>query len=239
MLELFARQPRWGVRELAAAMGTSKSGVHRTLQELAEVGLLRRNDETEYEQAAGFVRLAAVLSEGALPARVAQPRLDQGRDECGETVILTMYNAATTKFAAVAAAESHQPVRYIWQALRDWSDVHLGASGKAILAFLDETERERIVAALPDPIPGPRSFSKAAFRRDLAETRRRGWAVSDGERYPGAQGVGAPVFGRDGHVFGGVVIGWPSRLGDDERVEALGALCRRLAAEISADFGAR
>ena len=65
--------------------------------------------------------------------------------------------------------------------------LHLGASGKAMLAFLPDGAR-------------PPTARAAALDADLERVRRRGYAVSQGERIPGAASVAAPVFDHTGVV---------------------------------------
>jgi hypothetical protein len=79
------------------------------------------------------------------------------------------------EFFAVDAVESAQTVRYIWQSLREWSDLHLGSSGKGTLAFLPEQEQDAVLAALPDPISGLKPIPKrgsvsSSGRRDAKAT---------------------------------------------------------------------
>jgi len=207
-----------------------RSSVHRTLQELADDGIIQSDHDGSYCPAAGFARLAAVLSAATDLVALAMPHLEAARDSCGETVILTAYDPTRGKFAAIAAAESTRAVRYIWEALRDWSDLHLGASGKGILAFLPADEQQTALGSLSEA-------EKRRLCRDLAHIRRRGWAASVGERFPGAVGVSAPIRDSAHRVLGAVVIGWPNGPGQPRRRPELGALCRATADAISAELG--
>lgn len=236
-LRAFTYRDHWGVRELAAELEVAKSGLHRTLQELTDEGLLTCDDSGTYRAGPGLLRLATGLAQSFDLTQLAGPHLQQAGAASGETVILTAYDPLRRQFAAITAAESTQPIQYIWQALRDWSDLHLGASGQAILAFLDEPTRDAIIDGLPDPIPGPRQMSKQQLRRKLTEIRKRGWAASVGERYPGASGVGAPVRNADGEVVGAIVIGWPTRPRSSQGEEHLGEICQTAADGLSRDLG--
>ena len=97
---------------------------------------------------------------------VARPFMESAAAELDETLVLALYSPARRQFWAVDAVESTHPIRYIWGPLRQWSDLHLGSSGKGILAFLPESERETILATLPDP------------SRDLGPSRSRRCAWS-------------------------------------------------------------
>jgi DNA-binding IclR family transcriptional regulator len=236
ILESFGHRHRWGVRELAAHLGLSSSSVHRGLQELEGEGVLRAEPDGTYTATGGLLRLGVLLSGASDLPGAALLHLNAARDCCQETVILLAYDASRRRCTAVAAAESPRPVRYIWESLRGWNDLHLGATGKGILAFLNESDRDAVLDALPDPIPGPLRRSKQELRNDLEVTRERGWAVSVGERYAGARGVCAPVRDASHRVVGAVAIGWPDHPHAEERVNELGALCRDTADAVTAEL---
>lgn len=88
---------------------------------------------------------------------------------------------------------------------------HLTASGRAILAHLPANQ---VRALYPDRTAfvdrtglGPGSLT--ALRAVLAETRRRGHAVEDGEVSPGTASVAAPVLDHNGLPVAGVAITYP------------------------------
>ena len=88
---------------------------------------------------------------------------------------------------------------------------HLTASGRAMLAALPP---QQVRALFPDPDAfvsrnerGPRSPS--ALRLALADTRRMGYAIEDGEVTPGFGSVGAAVVDHNGHPLASVAITYP------------------------------
>jgi DNA-binding IclR family transcriptional regulator len=50
-----------------------------------------------------------------------------------------------------AAVESPQPIRHV-RPVNEWLPVHGGASGRALLAFLPEAEREAILEGPLEPV---------------------------------------------------------------------------------------
>ena len=229
VLEAYARRREWGVRDLATATGLPRSSVHRIVRDMTSLGLLTpAGTSGRAEVGPTLMSLAIGLTERVDVLRVAGPVLDELRDRTGETAILTIYDRTRRMFRAVTASESSHPIRYIWEALQEWSELHVGASGKGILAFLAPEERRRILDELPDPLPPPSRVSKASLERSLAEAARNGWVVSHGERFAGAVGVAAPVRDAGGRVVGSVLLGWPDNRTDPEK--ELGAARAALAA---------
>lgn len=240
VLEAFLEQEEWGVRELGRRTQLPRSAVHRMLHEMEQVGLLTAGTQPgRFRPGPSLVRIATVLFHRFDLTRVARPILEETLQRCQETIILTMYDSERRQFFAVDAAESRQAVRYMWDALRDWSHVHVGSSGKGILAFLPEAEQEAILRDLPDPVPGLRPVSKAELRDELAAARRRGYVASRSERYAGAMGIAAPVRDALGRVVGNLIITAPeSRMGAHPD-EVWGAMARAAADRISRALGYR
>jgi DNA-binding IclR family transcriptional regulator len=237
ILAAFAEHSEWGVRQLAAHTELPRSSVHRILQELADEGFLAVQDEGAYRVTPALLRFALDLAENFRVPRIAEPHLEAARDECGETTVLLMYDRGRRQVTGVAAAESLHAVRYTWQSTQPFSDLHLGASGKGVMAFLPEIERNRILAALPDPVSENPRLTKAMLTKELALIRKRGWAQSSGERVYGADGVSAPVFGTAGTVIGTVLIARPQGNRGPADAVTLGELAMRTARAISESIG--
>ena len=210
VLGAFVERDEWGVRELAGSIDLPRSAVHRILHDMARLGLLApASQRGQFRPGHELARLAVLLADRVDVRRLGRPVLEATMGETGETAILALYAPARRQFWAVDAAESGQTIRYIWESLREWGDLHVGSSGKGILAFLPEAEREAILEALPDPIPGLKAIAKADLRAELSEARRRGYVISHGERFAGAVGVSAPIRDAMGSVVGDLIISWP------------------------------
>src|SRR5205085_411578 len=134
--------------------------------------------------------------------------------------------------------ESQQRVRQTIQ-IGDSAPLYLGASGKAILAFLPADRRAAIVRLAADP-----GVSRADGERidadtldaELAAIRQRGYATSQSERILGATSSAAPVFDHRGQVVGCIsVAGVTIRHGLDE-LERFGALARAAADRLSTEL---
>ncbi len=240
VMEAFADRDTWGVRELATHLGLPRSSVHRILHELARLELLMEaGTPGRFRVGPSLARLAVLLAERIDVRTVARPHMEVASAELDETLVLALYAPARRQFWAVDAVELTHPIRYIWGPLRHWSDVHIGSSGKGILAFLPEPERDAILAALPDPVPGSRPVTVATLRAELDAARVRGHVLSHGERFPGAVGVSAPIRDAMGRIIGDLIFGWPDNRTSAEKEARAGALVMRAAALVSAGLGFR
>jgi len=115
---------------------------------------------------------------------------------------------------------------------------HLTASGRAILAELSPSQVRALYpdrAAFTDRTGlGPQS--PTALRTVLAQTRRRGHAVEDGEVTVGLRSIAVPVLDHNGHPVAGIAVTYP--VGEGAAAPLPTAL-RRCASLISQRLGAR
>jgi DNA-binding IclR family transcriptional regulator len=105
--------------------------------------------------------------------------------------------------------------------------LHTGAAPRMLLA-LDKEEVIDDYLARRSPL---QSFTAKtvtdpeALRRELAETRARGWSISDEDVTNAAAALGAPVFGGEHRLLGAIAVGglYPHVLGAEQQriVEAL------------------
>lgn len=240
ILEVFLEAEEWGVRELARRAGLPRSAVHRTLHEMERLGVLAEAGEPgRFRPGPELIRIATGISSRLDLRRLARPVLEETAEQCQETVVLTMYDPGRRQFFAVDAVESRRAVRYIWDALREWTGLFTGSSGKGILAFLPAEEREQILADAPDPLPGIRPISKAELVRQLEEARAAGYVVSRSERHEGAMGAAAPIYDARGRVLGDLIITAPESRMSQRPDSEWGELALRAAGKVSAALGYR
>ena len=238
VLEAFAEEGEWGVRELARSTAIPRSAAHRILHDMVALGLLAPADDPgRFRVGADLARIGLLVAEHLDVRRVGRPFLERASATIGETVVLALYDRGRRQFSAVDAVETSHPIRYLWESLRDWSDLHLGASGKGILAFLPPDEQAAILDRLPDPIPGRTPRPKSRLRRELESARRRGYVVSHGERFEGAVGVAAPVREARGRVVGDLIATWPDNRTSDDKEAAAGDVVRAAADDLSRRLG--
>jgi DNA-binding IclR family transcriptional regulator len=197
------------VTELAGRVGLRKSSTHRLLTALTRAQLVRY-DALARRYTLGFrvLRWTASWLDRLDVRTHALPHLRTLRDKCEETVSLNLLDGH--RRVAVERLETSRELRFVVD-LGAPLPLHLGASGKAMLAFLPAEEMEEV---LGDARLGPRM--RAALRRELAGIRRVGSAVSLGERIPGSGSVAAPVFNHERAVIGSVsILSLAVRLSDD------------------------
>ena len=227
-----------GVTEIATRLGLAKSVVHRLVTALTKAGYLTQTPNTRrYALGPRATRLGQVaLGQMDIRAR-ARPILRELAAQTGETATLSTLAGDERVYAE--QVESTQPVRQSVQ-IGSAAPLYLGASSKAILAFLPERRSEDILAraaksgvALAD---GARLDVKA-LRAELGVIRRRGFATSHGERIVGAASTAAPVFDHHGEVVGSVSVASVSVRHSKTDLAKFGDVARAAADRLSTQLG--
>jgi len=183
---------------LVATTGLARPTAHRLAMALEHHRLVARDFQGRFILGPRVVELAAAAGEDRLIA-VAVPALNALRDATGESAQL--YRRQGDQRICVAAAER-------LTGLRD--SVPVGA-----VLSMQAGSAAQVLLAWEDADRLHRALSAARFTATmLAAVRRRGWAMSIGEREAGVASVSAPVRGPNNRVVAAVSISGPlERLG--------------------------
>lgn len=193
-----------GVRELATKIGISRSAVHRALSHLAGLGYASLLPHDRYEAGPLTLGWTAILAEQHGFEAAINGALGTLVERFGESAYGFEYAPKTQDLVVVAGEHTTQPVRYLLE-VGSHAPLYAGASGKAVLAFLDP----KVVDKLDIQRLTPATISsKSKLRADLATVAARGFATSQGERISDAFGIAAPVFAGD-NVVGAITLTIP------------------------------
>lgn len=186
VLEIVAAQGPVTAAEVSWAVGLNRTVVHRLLATLRGRGFIRRVDDA-YVLGPAVYRLAE--SGRADVVSRAQPVMQDLSDATGETVTLQGIDGSDVVLLAQAVSRRHA-VR-VEQNVIDRHPVHLGATGRVLLAHSSPRVVERVLAGVDDAV---------RIRRQLEEARAVGYASSHEELQPGVHCLAAPVLGTDERI---------------------------------------
>lgn len=184
--------PNWGVSDLAAQVGQSRSTVHRILSTLTDEGLL------EQDPATGRYRLglvlfdlaAAVPSQRSLHEAVLLPMTDL-RNKTGETVQVGVLDGRQVVY--VERLDSPNTLRMFTQMGRR-SDAHCTGTGKALLAFLARPQLDKLMKGW-EPVRKTEHtiVAQAALMSEFELIRQQGFAENRHESEMGVVSIAAPI----------------------------------------------
>lgn len=171
-------------------------------------------------------------------AREGQEVARSVAETCGETVHVAVLDGSQVLY--VAKVDSTHAVRMVSAAGRSLP-AHCTAVGKMLLASLPEDELDarlgasaELVAMTPNSITDP-----AVLRAELAAVRAAGLALEQRESNADVSCVAAPVRDRSGRVVAALSISVPMIRWSQERLEELGPLASKGAADLSGRLGFR
>ena len=233
LLKLFTNErPEMSLAEISRASGLNKTTTHRLLRALQSESLIDRNPATSaYSLGAGLMALGVqALASSDLRRRV-RPVLRTLARETGETATLevpfedSMLILDEVAGNHVLGAAGNIGTRW---------PIHATSTGKAWLAF-DEAGIERLSSELK-PLTGSTLTDPDALKPQLAEIRRRGYAITVDEVEDGFTAVATIIRGVLGDVQGALSIGGPTQRLTSSRRAELGATLCRAAQRLSPEF---
>ncbi len=234
LLVLLGDEPRGAsAAELSRRAELPFSTTYRLLGSLTRDGFVDYEpDGRRYHLGLRVFQLGQRVSNHHGFAGTALPILRRVTEKTGEATILS-----------VRDGNHHLTVNKVDgpQTFRVTSDPgHLGALhttsvGKALVAFAEDSERKRLVEELPlDPLTEFSITDRDAFRAEIDQVRRRGYAVMDEENELGMRAVAVPVFNAQGYAFASLATAVPVfRLSLEDLVALVPAL-QEAASELAA-----
>lgn len=232
VIDAIARRGDAGVRELALALGISRSATHRIAQTLARRRVLHPLPSGRYEPGPRMLAWAGSLATRDPLLAVGRTVLTELAGSTEETAYIVGYSPDDTTAIVLDVAQGTLPIRYTLP-VGSFPPLSAGAAGKAILAWLDDD----VVSSQPQLRIRDATLGGGELIADLAAIRERGYATSIGERIAAAAGAAAPIF-RHGDVAGAVGISIPRHRLVAPDMAPFGELVRDAAQRITASLGA-
>jgi len=202
-----------GVTELAHRLGFSKSTTHGLIQGLLKTGALEQSPQQKAFFLGPTIVDLAFRSWNYLRVREkAQPFLEGLRDQIDETVFLGVLSR--TRGIIMATAEASKPLN-ISAPPGTTLPLLAGAVGKVFLAGLKEDRAKEIIRER-----GLREYTQKSivsekdYLTELAEVRKRGYALDDEEYLPGVKAVAVTLGNHRGLPLAIWVVGFAGAITD-------------------------
>lgn len=196
-----------GVRELSRALAIPVGTTHRVLQALKRERLVEQAGERGlYRSGMRIAELSRRFMRAHDLVPTAMPYLHEAAERSGDSVAIMVVEGHEAVCAA--SVEGGQLLRVVFPA--GWrGPLYRGASGRMLLAFEpEETIRAVVTAGMHARAP-LRIDDPDQLIASLAGIRKRGYAVSHGEREEGFTSVAAAVRGPDRAVMASVALYGP------------------------------
>ncbi len=227
-------KPR-NVTEVSRALKIPKSSAFGILHTLRQRGYIEKLEDDRYSLTMKLFSLGASMVDSLDQRQQVAPLLRQLALETNITAHLAVLAADEAVY--IDKAEAPGAIRlttYVGCRV----PLHSTAMGKALLAWLPESEVDRIIRSRGLTAFTPHTISSpAALKAELMQVRSNGYAVSIEENEPGVCGIAGPVFDHTGHVAAAVNVGGTILHIKEKDLTFLGECVARTAAEMSRRLG--
>ena len=116
--------------------------------------------------------------------------------------------------------------------------IHTGAPAKAMLAFLPDEERERMLNSIEYKRFNSRTIkNKKELLKALETARVKGFALDLAERIEGLHGVASPIMNYLNYPVAAIWVTGPSYRMSEPELERLGPIVKKYAGKISQRLG--
>lgn len=239
VLALFSiEQPGWTVEAAADALGVSATTAYRYFKRLTKTGLISPISGARYTLGPAIIQMdrQIQLCDPMLKAaRGVMAELIQYAADGATILLCRLFHDRVMCVHQVMGRGPQAPVSFERGRLMP---LFRGATSKIILAYLPARtlkslyERSRL-----DIAEAGLGDSWEEFRRQLAELRRAGVAVTSQDLDPGRVGIAAPVFDKERAVLGSLSFVLPAQRADDALRGRLAGLTVAGAREIERAMG--
>lgn len=225
-----------GLAELSKRVGLHNSTTFHLVKTMVSLGYVRQlKDSKRYRVGRPLFALAAAALDELEMTSLATPILEDLSRETGESAHFSVRMGD----AVVVLARTSGPGAFqLTDRVGVVRPAHCTALGKIMLAALSDEQFERFLARAELKAYTPNSIATPdALRREVAEVRRAGMAIDNGEFDPELRCVALPVRDFSGAVIGAIGISGPVWRLSIEALRARTRAARAAADRLSGEFG--
>lgn len=194
-----------------------------------------RKVEGRFELGPVLIQLGNASLAGTEIRTAALPVLEKLTQRTDETSHLAI--PCDDRSLIVAVQDSPHPLR---AASRPGflADLHCSSTGKTFLAFLYGSRLAELHAAAKPAKRTPKTLTALnELKKEIEQTRKRGYGLDDEEFAPGVRCLAAPVYGSDGTVVAAIGITASTVRFTRERIPEMAAIVMSSAQELSRHIG--
>lgn len=232
VLELFdERGKELTVTEIQALLNFNKASTFRIAKNLEDAGYLEKDPDTLKYTLGLRIYYLGTLAEPHTPIRrITRPFLEKLNEQSEETVHLAVLHRGQALY--LDKIEGKRTIRVITRVGMELS-AHCSGVGKVLLASVSEETLERIITERGLPRFTVNTITDLnALKTELAQIRKKGYAIDNEEIEEGLKCAAAPVRDSEGKVVAAISISVP-RERFDKGVSTYISMVKKTAQEIS------
>jgi DNA-binding IclR family transcriptional regulator len=223
------------LKEVCEEVGIYKSKAYTLLNTLMRFGFVEKDPSSKsYSLGPGLLSLSRHVLDHMDVRMTVTPYLERLAVETRSTALFGLLSAE--QLFVVAKHEGNQDIGLTIR-LGHRFHVTSGAHGKAIVAFMPEGEREKILSKKKLYFYGdPAKLDREVLKEELSKCRRTGFSQDVGGLQSGVNALSAPVFGPSRQIIGCLIL---TGVFPEQSAEIYGPKVARTARQISLAMGAK
>lgn len=234
-LELLAEKEKLSVSDVAKYLGFNRTGSHRHLATLKDLGYVEQNESNSYQLTSKLFELGLKYANRFEIRKVAHPYMEELSAAFKETVNLGLFNA--NEILHLDKIDSLEILR-IDSPLGSRAPAYCTALGKAILSVLPPNELDAYLGEIKLRRYGPNTItSKKKLRRELEKILKIGVAIDNEELAPGLCCIAAPVFNHTGRAFYAISLSSPTIRFTAKRIDKIKPVIKSICKKLSEKLG--
>jgi len=241
ILTLFTDEaPTLRVSDIADTLQLPRSTAYRYMAALRSHRFIEESPNGGYRLGNRILELAATIRRRPL-SEIACPHMSEIAELTGETVILCGLRGHVG--VCLEKVDGTHTLR-VSHELGDTYPLHAGATGKAILAYLEGSQQQEIIDDVGLPRITDSTITRVAdLLLELQRVRTVGYSESKGESIEGTHGIAAPIFDSGESVVASIGVSIPThRAVSENRERVIGLLveaAKRITEGLTAQEGTK
>ena len=218
--------------DVAAELDIVRSSAHRLMAMLTHYDFVRQSPvDRSFRVGPALIDIGLTAARTLDIRALARPILTKLAESTGMTAHLVLPRGREVLFAD--GVESRRTIR---AALRTGSTLpaHVTSAGKALLATLTDQQLRRLYAGTFPKAPTNKAVSSlTALLREVAEIRRTGYAINNGESETGVLAMGVACVVPEADILAGLGVSGPESTMDESWEQRVAHELHDAAAELT------
>ncbi|MDM5197912.1 IclR family transcriptional regulator [Fictibacillus enclensis] len=195
------------IKEISETLDFPQSSTSNLIKTLAAEGYLRQDTQKKYKLGPKLIGIGTAAMESLDVSAVGKPYLKTLMEEVQETVFMALM--AEEELVYVAKIDNNRSIRTTAQP-GNKKPIYCTGLGKAFLSFMPEESKNKLLDSTELlPITSHTITSREQMEHELAESRKRGYAIDNEENEEGLFCLAAPIYGGDRQMQAAISVAGP------------------------------
>jgi DNA-binding IclR family transcriptional regulator len=193
------------LQQVAQRSALAPSTVHRMLRQLQNLGMVYQTPKRRYQAGGGLLAMSALAIGRSPLIEAMRPLISETMQRLEMSCILSLYMPSRLGRVVLLHTRANGSGSVNFEQFPQ-RDLVWGATGRAILAYLNATDIDNAIRYAPVCPANGSKADRATILNDLSAIRGEGYGASQGEVAPHGEAVAVPLFNGVRNVVGSLAV---------------------------------